>query len=140
MNAQVHHIEGEERKMNKSLCNMITEIILMKVYNMTIMAKECHVKFCTRHYLSHAHCSIACVACLLIWQVCIVAASSPGPALRGEAWYTLFAHGQYILLYFLQKNFVHLFGPYVEDHANQQYKAFFKIDSSSNLICKILLE
>ena len=33
-----------EKKINKLLCNLITEMILMNVHNMTILAKVCHVK------------------------------------------------------------------------------------------------
>ena len=42
------------------LCNFITVIILMKVYNMTILAKYILVKFYTCHCLSHTSCILSC--------------------------------------------------------------------------------
>ena len=50
-----------EKKINKwnnmkLLCNFITEIILMKVYNMTVPEKHFHVKFYTFGCLSYTSC------------------------------------------------------------------------------------
>ena len=41
---------------------------------------------------------------------------------------TRFTHAQYIF----RKSFVHLPCPYVADYINQEYKAFFEIDSSGD--------
>ena len=35
---------------------------------------------------------------------------------------------------------MHLSCPYVEDYTNQEYRAYFEMNSSSNLTCRILLE
>ena len=37
------------------------------------------------------------------------------------------------------KSFAHLLSPYAEDFTNQEYRAFFELDSSDNLTCRTLL-
>ena len=57
------------------LCNLITEFILMKVYNMIIQARDVLLNSAqaivdpTLVVCYHAHCSIAYMGCLLIWVV-----------------------------------------------------------------------
>jgi len=70
----------------------------------------------------------------------LLLASPPGPSPSEEAWYTPFCACAIYSVISSIKNFVHLCCPYAEDYTNQEYKAYFEIDSSGILTCKILLE
>ena len=58
---------GKEEKQVKQGINHITEIILMKVYNMTVPEKDFRVTHATVYHsqvvYNHAHCSVVYPAC-----------------------------------------------------------------------------
>ena len=67
-------------------------------------------------------------------------ASSPGPSppRRGLV-HTVCACAKYSALFSVKKKLRALPCPYVEDYTNQEYRAFFEIDSSDDLTCRTLL-
>ena len=83
------------------------------------------------HSLADLNINLSCIlSCLSPYSL----VPSPPPR-QGEAWYTLFVYARNIF----RKKLHALLYTYVEDYTNQEYRAFFEIDSSNDLTCRSLL-